>query len=293
MRSNKVTVKGASVLLVAIDMNKALARTSGRVVAGDFQQMYRLAAQGEGVIISENCGLLQNLGVGDTVEIPSPSGLVRLPVVGIVTDYLNQSGTVFADYEAVYQPFWKDPTVDTYKVYLKQGVSAESVKHLIQASFSQQRRMFVMLNREVKARVMSNTRQWLSLSYIQIAVAMVVAALGIANTLLVSVTDRRRELAILRAIGAFRNQVRKAVWLEATSLAAIGVMLGIAFGAIDLFYERQIVRHDYAGLTLNYEFPVRLILLLGASVIFAAWVSSLTASEMAARNSMVEALEYE
>lgn len=293
MRSNKVTVKGASVLLVAIDMNKALGRTSGRVVAGDFQQMYRLAAQGKGLIISENCGLLQKIDMGDTVEIPSPSGLVRLPVVGIVTDYLNQSGTVFADYEAVYQPFWKDPTVDMYKVFLKRGVSAEDVKQRIQASFSQQRRMFVMLNREVKARVTSNTRQWLGLSYIQIAVAMIVAALGIANTLLVSVTDRRREFAILRAIGAFRSQIRKSVWLEATSLAGIGVLLGTVFGAIDLLYERQIVRHDYAGLTLNYQFPIRLVLFLGVSVTVAAWLSSLTASEIAARNSLAEALEYE
>jgi len=70
-------------------------------------------------------------------------------------------------------------------------------------------------------------------------------------------------------------------------------MLGVAFGAIDLVYERQVVRHDYAGLTLNYQFPMRLVLLLGVSVIFAAWISSLAASEMAARNSLVEALEYE
>jgi len=293
MRSNKVTVKGASVLLVAIDMSTALARTSGRVVAGNFQQMYRLGAEGKGVIISENCGLLHNLGMGNTVEVPSPSGLVRLPVVGIVTDYLNQSGTVFVDYEAVYQPFWKDPTVDMYKVYLKQGVSEQSVKQQIQTKLSRQRRMFVMLNREVKARVMSNTRQWLGLSYIQIAVAMLVAALGIANTLLVAVTDRRREFAVVRAIGAFRNQVRKSVWLEATGLAAIGVTLGVAFGAIDLLYERQIVRHDYAGLTLNYDFPVLLVFLLGVGLIVTAWISCLAAAEMAARHSMVEALEYE
>jgi putative ABC transport system permease protein len=293
MRSNKVPVKGSSVLMVAMDMNKAVARSSGRIVAGDFNQMYRLAAKGKGAIISENCGLLQNIGMGDVVEIPSPSGLLRLPVVGIVTDYLNQSGTVFVDYEAVYLPFWKDPTVDMYKVFLQQGTPAENVKQRIQASFSKQRRMFVMLNAEVKARVMSNTRQWLGLSYIQIAVAIIVAVLGIANTLLVSVTDRRREFASLRAVGAFRNQVRRSVWLEAISIGAIGVMLGVAFGAIVLLYDLHVVRRDYAGLTLHYAFPLRLVLLLGASMVFAAWFSALTASEMAARNSIVEALEYE
>jgi putative ABC transport system permease protein len=293
MRSNKVSAKSASVLLVAIDMDKAVGNTSGRVVHGDFQKMYRLAAQGRGVIISENCGLLQNIGMGEMVEIPSPSGIVRLPVVGIVTDYLNQSGTIFVDYKTVYLPFWKDPTVDMYKVYLKKGASPEAVKRQIQASFSRQRRMFIFLNHEVKAHVMGNTKQWLGLSYIQVAVAVLVAVLGITNTLLVSVTDRRREFATLRAIGAFRNQVRQSVWLEAMSIAAIGVILGVVFGSIDLLYERQMVRHDYAGLTLSYQFPVSLALFLGLSVIIAAWVSALAASEIAARNSMVEALEYE
>ncbi len=293
MRSNKVSVKGASVLLVAIDMDRAVSRTSGRVVAGNLGQMYRQAAAGKGVIISENCGLLQNIGMGDTVEIPSPSGLLQFPVAGIVTDYLNQSGTVFVDYSAVYLPNWKDPTVDMYKVYVKRGASADDLKQRIQARFSKEHRLFVMLNREVKTRVMNNTKQWLSLSYIQIAVAIVVAVLGIANTLLVSVTDRRREFATLRAVGARRSTVRLSVWFEAASIAAIGVILGVAFGAVDLAYELEVVRRDYAGLTLDYAFPVRLVLVLGATMICAALVSALAASETAVRNSLVEALAYE
>lgn len=293
MRSNKVSVKNASILLVAIDMSKAISRTSGRVVSGGFPGMYQLAAQGKGVIISENCGLLQNIGMGDTVEIPSPSGMVRLPVVGIVTDYLNQSGTIFVDYNTVYLPFWKDPTVDMYKVYLAHGASADEVKREIQGRFAQQHRMFVFLNREVQAHVLRNTKQWLGLSYIQVAIAVLVAVLGIANSLLISVTDRRREFATLRAIGGFCSQVRRSVWLEAISVGAIGVLFGVIFGAIDLLYERQMVRHDYAGLTLSYRFPVFLALVLGLSVILAAWISALAASEIAARNSIAEALEYE
>jgi putative ABC transport system permease protein len=293
MRSNRVSVKGASVLMVAIDMDKAAERSSGRVIAGDLRQMYQQAAEGNGVIISENCGMLQNIAMGDTVEIPSPSGLLHLPVIGIVTDYLNQSGSMFVDYAAVYERYWKDPTVDIYKVYAKQGASAEGLKGRVQATFSQHRRLFVGLNREVKARVTNNTRQWLGMSYIQIAVAILVAVLGIANTLLVSVTDRRREFATLRAVGALRKNVRLSVWLESATIAFIGAVLGIAFGAIDLRYELEMMRRDYAGLTLGYSFPVRLALVLTVTLIFAAWISSLGASESTVRKSPVEALAYE
>jgi putative ABC transport system permease protein len=293
MRSNRVSVKGASVLMVAIDMDKAAERSSGRVIAGDLRQMYQQAAEGNGVIISENCSMLQNIAMGDTVEIPSPSGLLHLPVIGIVTDYLNQSGSMFVDYAAVYERYWKDPTVDIYKVYAKQGASAEGLKGRVQATFSQHRRLFVGLNREVKARVTNNTRQWLGMSYIQISVAILVAVLGIANTLLVSVTDRRREFATLRAVGALRKNVRLSVWLESATIAFIGAVLGIAFGAIDLRYELEMMRRDYAGLTLGYSFPVRLALVLTVTLIFAAWISSLGASESTVRKSPVEALAYE
>jgi putative ABC transport system permease protein len=293
LRSNKVSLKGASVLMVAIDMYKTAQRGSGRVLAGDNQHMYQRAAAGAGVIISENCGMLQNISMGDTVEIPSPSGMLRLPVIGIVTDYLNQSGSVFVDYSAVYLRYWKDPTVDIYKVYSTQGTSAEELKQRVQATFSDQRRLFVGLNREVKARVMSNTKQWLGMSYIQIAVAILVAMLGIANTLLVSVTDRRREFATLRAVGALRMNVRLSVWLESATIAVIGVILGIAFGAIELGYELEVMQRDYAGVTLGYAFPLRLVLVLAGILICAAWVSALAASESAVRNSPVGALAYE
>jgi putative ABC transport system permease protein len=292
MRSNHVVIKDASVLLVAIDMEKAATRSS-RVIAGDRKRMYHLAAEGKGVIISENCGLLQNIARGDMVDIPSPTGLLHLPVVGIVTDYLNQSGTIFIDYDTVYLRYWADPTVDIYKLYVSKGTSPDELKQRIQATFSKQMRLFVGVNREVKARIISNTRQWLGLSYIQIAVAMVVAVLGIANTLFVSITDRRRDLATLRVVGAQRSTVRAAVWLEGVTIAFIGVVLGIAFGAIDLSYELEVVRRDYAGLTLDYIFPTSLVPVLGATMVLAAFVSALAASEAAVRNSLIEALGYE
>ncbi len=49
----------------------------------------------------------------------------------------------------------------------------------------------------------------------QIAVAVLVAVLGIVNALTVSITDRRRELGVLQAVGALRQQIRHTVWMEA------------------------------------------------------------------------------
>jgi putative ABC transport system permease protein len=140
---------------------------------------------------------------------------------------------------------------------------------------------------------MKNTEMWLALTYMQVGIAILVAVLGIANALSVSITDRRREFGILRAMGALDLQIRRSVWFEAAVIAGIGVLLGVAFGAVDLLYELELVRRDYAGLTLDYAFPVRLILTVGPMLLAAALMASLAASRAAARGSLVEALEYE
>ena len=84
-----------------------------------------------------------------------------------------------------------------------------------------------------------------------ITVAVLVAILGIVNTLTVSIADRRRELGVLRAVGGLRNQIRHTIWMEAGAIGAIGLILGVGLGAVNLYYQLQIVRQSFAGLTLD------------------------------------------
>jgi len=63
----------------------------------------------------------------------------------------------------------------------------------------------VLTNRDVRQYIMRLTDQWFGITYVQIAVAVLVAVLGIINTLTVSITDRRRELGVLQAVGGLRE----------------------------------------------------------------------------------------
>ena len=122
---------------------------------------------------------------------------------------------------------------------------------------------------------------------------MLVAILGIVNTLTVSITDRRRELGVLKAVGAQRGQIRGAIWLEAASVAVIGLVLGGALGAINLYYLLEIVQRDAVGLRLDYQYPISTMLALVPIMLAAAFIAALWPSEAAARRSPVEALAYE
>ena len=135
--------------------------------------------------------------------------------------------------------------------------------------------------------------QWFALTYNQIAVAILVAVLGIVNTLTVSITDRRRELGVMQAVGGLRNQIRRTIWIEALSIGVIGLALGTCLGAINLYYSLGMVKRDLGGIDLDYIFPVAFMLFMIPTILGAAFIAAIGPAESAVRGNLVEALEYE
>jgi putative ABC transport system permease protein len=76
----------------------------------------------------------------------------------------------------------------------------------------------------------------LGILYALLALAIVIAVLGIINTLALSVVERRREIGMLRAVGMVRAQLRRTIYLESLLIAVfgaiLGVVLGLCFGAL-------------------------------------------------------------
>jgi putative ABC transport system permease protein len=292
VRAARIQVRGMPVVFVAIDVEAVLRRVTLAPRAGDPKTMSRLTAEGKGILVSENFALLRGYKLGDIVDLPSPSGVLHLPVVGIVVDYSDQQGSILMD-RTVYQHYWNDDTANIFRVYLAPGAAAVEVKRRILETFANQRRLFVLTNRDVRDYVMRLTDQWFGITYVQIAVAVLVAVLGIVNTLTVSITDRRRELGVLQAVGGLRNQVRRTIYLEALTIGAVGLILGLAFGALQLYYSLKITAEDVAGLRLDYEYPYQIALVLLPVILGAAFLSAIGPAESAVRGSLVEALEYE
>jgi putative ABC transport system permease protein len=254
--------------------------------------MHQLAAAGKGVIVSDGFSSIQHVNLGDIVEIPTPSGILTLPVVGIIRDYSDLQGAVFID-RSVYVKNWNDSTVNIARVYLRPGANADAVRQRILDRISGHYRLLVLGNSEVRAYVLRLMDQWFSMTYNQIAVAILVAVLGIVNSLTVSITDRRRELGVMQAVGGLRNQIRRTVWLEALSIGVIGLVLGSGLGAINLYYSLGMVKRDLGGLDLDYLYPVGFMAMMIPTILIAAFVASVGPAESAVRGSLVEALEYE
>jgi putative ABC transport system permease protein len=254
--------------------------------------MYRLTAAGQGLVLSQNLATIKAIGVGEMVTLDTPQGPLRLPVVGIVDDWSDQRGTVFID-RAVYKRYWNDDRVNIFRIYLEPGASLPGVRQEILARLGGTRRLFVLTNEDVRAYIRGLTDQWLSLSYSQIAVAVLVAVLGIMNTLTVSIIDRRRELGVLQAVGARRQQLRHTIWMEAISIGLVGLVLGLGLGAISLHYVLELASRDISGMTMYYRFPFQIAGAMVPIILGAAFVAAIWPAESAVRGSLVQSLEYE
>lgn len=291
-RNGRIMFQGVPIMLVAIEMNSVAETNRHQPIAGQAPDMYRTAAAGEGVIVSDSLAQLHQLALGQTLEVPALHGMIRLPIVGIVLDYTDQQGAILID-RRVFLQYWRDDAVSDFRVFVAPGATIAQVHQRLVERFADRRRVFVLTNEESRRYVLKLTGQWFSLMNVQIAIAVLVAILGIFNSLTVSITDRRRELGVLRAVGAFGNQIRRTIWIEALAVAVLGLALGFLFGAINLYYMLQIVQRDVAGLRLNYEFPIGTALALVPILLAAAFAAAIWPAEAAARGSLVEALEYE
>jgi putative ABC transport system permease protein len=292
VRDARIVFRKTPVMVVAVEVT-SIAQTARRApVAGDETEMYRLTAAGEGLMVSDNLAQLQHLRLGEVLEVPAPNGVIRLPIVGIILDYSDQQGTILMD-RSLFIKYWNDDTVNIFRVYLEPGAQVPDVRQRILERFAGERQVFVLTNAELKSYILKITDQWFGLTSVQIAVAVLVAILGIVNTLTVSITDRRRELGVLKAVGGLHGQIRRTIWIEALSIGVLGLAIGFLVGAINLYYILQIVHHDIAGMRLDYRFPIGTVLALVPTILGAAFVAAIWPAESAVHGSLVEALEYE
>ena len=292
VRDARIIFRDTPVMIVAVPVASIGQTARRRPVQGDPDAMYRLTAEGHGLMVSDNLANLKHLTLGETLEIPAPAGVIRLPIVGIVLDYSDQQGTILMD-RTVFQQYWHDDSVNLFRIYLKPGAQVPDVRQRILERFAGERQVFVLTNGELKSYILKITDQWFGLTSVQIAVAVLVAILGIVNTLTVSITDRRRELGVLQAVGAVHGQIRRTIWLEALSIGVLGLVLGFSLGAVNLYYILQIVQHDIAGMRLDYQFPFGTALVLVPTILGAAFIAAIWPAESAVHGSLVEALEYE
>jgi len=291
-RFTLIPFQGDTCAVIAIEMDGFLARTADSIEDGNEEIARELLPQGKGVLISRNLSARWKIVSGDTVHLNTPTGPLDLPVLGLVDDYRSEKGTIFMD-RALYKHFWNDAAVDFVDISLKPGQDTTSVKRKIERLTSGSEHVLVYTNAEFKNWISGLVDNFFLLNYMQLVVAVLVALVGIVNTLIISVSERRREFGILLAIGGLRSQIRKLVLLEAVAISIVGVIVGSVAALFSIQFMVHTVSTVLTGYSIPFYFPWILVLYTFPAVVAASLLAAWLPARTAMRSQVIEAIGYE
>ena len=295
-RDVRIEIKGRRVAVVSRDLRLHAQWSRYLVRSGDSSELLNRAAEIGGLLVSEV--LADKLGVeeGSTLEVMTPSGARRFPIVAVFYDYSTDGGKLLMD-RALYQSLWHDDLVTVFPVYLRDGTNLDGVRArmttLLSASADGGLPPLVISNVELRNEILEIFDRTFLLTYVLEAIAVVIAMLGIVNTLITSVLERRREFATLRAIGGSEVQIQQLVLWEATYLGMIGIALGLIGGGLLSLLLIKVINRQSFGWTIQMIVPVGSLVQAVALAGVATLVAGYFPARWAARQPVIDGLREE
>jgi putative ABC transport system permease protein len=283
----------ARLLVVALDAAAYVAANEHRDPRLPDLGLYQKLSEPGTVLVSDNFAALHGLGPGDLLTLPGTDGPVSLRILGTVADYSCHQGTVLVDRQQLRRHFDAD-LIDVLDIYLPAGTEAGAVRRQMQqAPWATEHSLCLLTRGEVRSHILGMIGRLYGLAYAQEVVVAVVAVLGVVTALLISVLQRRRELGLLRAVGATRRQVLQSVLAEALLLAGLGTVLGLVMGLPLEWYAVRVVLFEESGFLCPLLVPWTAMLVVIILSLACAVLAGLGPAWQAAATPIVEAVDRE
>jgi putative ABC transport system permease protein len=248
--------------------------------------------QAHTAIVSENFAALHHVKVGDRLEFLGKTGKVPLEILGTMQDYTWTRGTVFMDRDR-YVEYFGDRDIDVFNVYLQDGVDTETARKKISEKWGASESLVVLTRDETKEGVRSQVRKLYAFGYAQEFVVGIVAGLGVLSAMNISVLQRRRELGLLRAVGASKGQVLRTVLAEAALMGLVGAVLGLLFGIPLEWYMVRVLLLQEAGFALPFSMPWLAAGVVIGGALIGATLAGVAPTLNAIRLKIADAIAYE
>ncbi|MBJ7481350.1 ABC transporter permease [Rhodococcus erythropolis] len=190
---------------------------------------------GNNMLVSKSTADDKGWTVGSTQTLTGPGGVEYQTVVAGVFEDNQLIGSWIVSDEA-YRKLMPAESLPDFVVLVKAqpGADLTTLRSELETATEKYVVVQVQDREEFKGTQGQQINTLLAILYGLLALAVVIAILGIINTLALSVVERRREIGMLRAVGMQRGQMRRTIYLESVLIAvygaAVGVVLGIAFG---------------------------------------------------------------
>lgn len=216
-----------------------------------------------GVITHKRYAQDHSISIGDTITFRGSTGVQTFVVRGIMDEELIVGGAFTMDYEGFH-------IIEDEKSAL---VSIVTVKDGVSISSAQKKTKTVLANTGIEVTDQKSLRDQqisalnglVNFFYAMLGLAILIAGIGILNTMSLSILERRRELGLMRAIGTSKSQVRGFVRFESVIIAILGTSVGMLTGIGCSFLLVQALKTE--GFTTFKVDPTRMVLIIALSAV--------------------------
>jgi putative ABC transport system permease protein len=222
--SSPVLVDGKSTMVTAVDTDAVLS-----VVRLDVRRGSLTDVGADGAAISESNAKDNHRSVGSTVTMTFSDGVNQQVTVRAIYADSDLAGGMIVPSNS-WASHVTQPTYRTVFVNAAEGTSAPTLRASIEP-IAQRFGGDVQDRAQYIAAATNGLDMLLGIVYVLLALAIVIALLGIGNTLSLAVHERRREIGLLRAVGQTRRQTRAVLRLESMMVSSFGTVLGLVLGS--------------------------------------------------------------
>jgi len=284
VRAGTVRIAGSDKIVLGIDPRHVDALFDVGVARGDLVGM-----TANGIAISQRMADDRHLVVGSRVPVTFTTTGTRTFTVQAVYTARDLAGDYVLPLAAADANF---PQQLDFQVYVKLagGVDAKTGRAAIDRVLAAYPTAKALDRTQYKDQQMQQIDQLLNLVYALLGLALIIALVGIANTLALSISERTRELGLLRAVGMTRGQLRSVVRLESVIIALLGAVQGLVVGTL---FGWAIVRAlDSEGVT-QLSVPVVQLVVVAVLAAVAGVLAAVAPGRRAARLDVLRAVTTE
>ncbi len=197
----------------------------------DPQSSLQRLSEGNAVFISSVLAEKYDLAQGSQIQLQTRRGKQPFEVAGIVVDFYNQGNVIELGWNDM-RRYYKESDASTFLLKVEDDADAEYVGTLIDHLYGSRYKLTIDSNQDIKKRISSMMAQSFSMFDVLAMISVIVASLGVVNTLTMNVMERTREIGMLRSIGMTRWQVVWMVLAEAAIMGIMGGILGVLLGVL-------------------------------------------------------------
>jgi putative ABC transport system permease protein len=292
LRAYEITYDHMPATLASVDLsNQGLEQKSDFLSGRSTREVFGELRGKHAVIVSEPFAYKHRLKRGDELTLSLGESRANFKIADVTYDYASERGFILMDRQTMLQ-YLPDPTPSNLAVFVMPGVEPALVRERIQRATAGHH-LLIFSDRDIRGEAIRIFDRTFAITYALEAVALIVAIMGIAGALLALAIDRRRELGLLRFLGASSTQIRKLILVEAGLVGILATIAGLILGYFLSLILVFVINKQSFGWTIHFHWPVAVLLGALSTVYLATILSGIYPAMLAARVDPLEVIHEE